>query len=105
CRLVDAREARLTGTLSTGEHALVVGLESTGVPLDEHAAAATALLADHGLRCVEAGPRGPAGTAWRSAFVRAPYVRELLVMLGVIVETFETAVTWDRFHQLFGAVP
>lgn len=57
-----------------------------------------------GLRTVEAGCRGEAGGAWRSAFLRAPYLREQLVLLGVIVETFETAVTWDRLDELVHAV-
>jgi alkyldihydroxyacetonephosphate synthase len=35
--------------------------------------------------------------AWREAFLRAPYVRDIFVAMGVLSETFETAVTWDRF--------
>ena len=41
---------------------------------------------------------------WRSAFVRLPYVRDAVARLGHIVETFETAVTWDRFEELWRAV-
>jgi alkyldihydroxyacetonephosphate synthase len=36
--------------------------------------------------------------------VRAPYLRESLVLLGVLVETFETAVTWDRLDALVAEV-
>jgi alkyldihydroxyacetonephosphate synthase len=53
-------------------------------------------------------PRARAGTgesgnadggvgAWREAFLRAPYVRDIFVAMGVLSETFETAITWDRF--------
>jgi alkyldihydroxyacetonephosphate synthase len=35
--------------------------------------------------------------AWREAFLRAPYIRDVFVAMGVLSETFETAVTWDRF--------
>ena len=42
--------------------------------------------------------------AWRSAFVRAPYTRDALVRMSVIVETFETACTWDRFAELHAGV-
>jgi alkyldihydroxyacetonephosphate synthase len=104
CRLVDAAESALTGTLSTGETALVLGLESLALPLEGEAALALALCTDAGLRVVEAGARGASGQAWRSAFLRAPYLREQLVLLGVLVETFETAVTWDRFDALVEAV-
>jgi alkyldihydroxyacetonephosphate synthase len=100
CRLVDAAESALTGTLSTGEAALVLGFESLAAPLDSDTAAALELCQGAGLRVVEAGARGSSGEAWRSTFVRAPYLREQLVLLGVLVETFETAVTWDRLPGL-----
>ena len=37
----------------------------------------------------------------------APYVRDLLVSMGVLSETFETAITWERFagfHERLSAV-
>jgi alkyldihydroxyacetonephosphate synthase len=105
CRLIDAAEAATAGTLDTGEPALVLGLESVGeAPIDADADRALAIGADFGLRVVEAGRRGGSGEAWRSSFVRAPYVREQLVLLGLIVETFETAITWDRFDSLVADV-
>jgi alkyldihydroxyacetonephosphate synthase len=42
--------------------------------------------------------------AWRNAFIRAPYGRDALVRLSLIVETFETACTWDRFGDLHAGV-
>jgi alkyldihydroxyacetonephosphate synthase len=74
------------------------------VPLDLEVAAVLELCRDAGLRIVEQGPRGQAGEAWRSTFVRAPYLRESLVLLGVLVETFETAITWDRLDAFVAAV-
>jgi alkyldihydroxyacetonephosphate synthase len=100
CRLLDPVEAALSGTLTTGEAALVLGLESLELPLRNEAALALQICQDAGLRVLEEGPRGEAGEAWRSTFVRAPYLRESLVLLGILVETFETAVTWDRFDTL-----
>jgi alkyldihydroxyacetonephosphate synthase len=100
CRLIDPAESALTGTLTSGEAALVLGFESLAVPLEGETSTALALCQDAGLRVVEAGRRGDAGEAWRSAFVRAPYLREQLVLLGVLVETFETAVTWHRLPGL-----
>ncbi|MFP5218829.1 MAG: FAD-binding oxidoreductase [Actinomycetes bacterium] len=104
CRLLDAAEAGVSGTLSTGEAALVLGLESLRAPLDGDAALALEICADAGLRVVEAGARGAAGEAWRSTFVRAPYLRESLVLLGVLVETFETAVPWSGLEALVTGV-
>ena len=45
----------------------------------------------------EAGNAGGGVGAWREAFLRAPYVRDIFVAMGVLSETFETAITWDRF--------
>jgi alkyldihydroxyacetonephosphate synthase len=35
--------------------------------------------------------------SWREAFLRAPYLRDTFVAIGVLSETFETAITWERF--------
>jgi alkyldihydroxyacetonephosphate synthase len=105
-RVIDARESAITGTLTTGEAAVVVGLESLGPPLDNDAAYISELLADNHLRCVEAGMRetGGAGDTWRNTFVSAPYLRETLILLGVLVETFETSVMWEHFSELHTSV-
>lgn len=42
--------------------------------------------------------------AWRTAFLRAPYGRDALVRSGFVVETFETAITWNRFEELHSKV-
>jgi alkyldihydroxyacetonephosphate synthase len=54
----------------------------------------------------ESGGSGESGAdavgAWRSAFLGAPYMRDVLVAMGVLSETFETAITWERwpvFHE------
>jgi alkyldihydroxyacetonephosphate synthase len=40
---------------------------------------------------------GSAVGSWREAFLRAPYLRDVFVAMGVLSETFETAITWERF--------
>jgi alkyldihydroxyacetonephosphate synthase len=42
--------------------------------------------------------RSGAAGAWRDAFLRMPYWRDPAVGLGLIMDTFETAITWDRFE-------
>jgi alkyldihydroxyacetonephosphate synthase len=98
CRLVDPAEAALTGTLAGGEAALLLGFESPGPPVEAALAAACELAAAAGGRLLEGDDRE--GAAWRASFRRAPYLRERLVLLGVLVETFETAATWDRLDGL-----
>src|SRR5438128_8913720 len=99
CRLLDAREARLT-MAGDGSHALLVlGFESTDHEVDERMRRALELCAEHG-GSVSGGSR-PGGadavSSWREAFLGAPYVRDVFVAMGVLSETFETAITWERF--------
>jgi len=104
CRLVDAREAALTFA-GDGSHALLVlGFEAATAErvVEERMAAALALCAEAGgawdepARDERVGRGGAAG-AWREAFLRAPYVRDVFIATGVLSETFETAITWERF--------
>jgi alkyldihydroxyacetonephosphate synthase len=67
-------------------------------------AAASSAAAGSGAPSTSASARGPSETAWRDAFLEAPYLRDTLVAAGVFVETFETAITWDRFDELVATV-
>ncbi|MFI6322512.1 FAD-binding oxidoreductase [Nonomuraea sp. NPDC050556] len=98
CRLLDAREAALASG-GDGRHAvLIVGFESGAV--DASMAAALLVAGNHG--GVAGEPRQ--GQEWKGSFTRMPYLRNAYPGLGVIAETFETAVTWDRFPALHAAV-
>jgi len=50
-----------------------------------------------------ASREGAAG-AWRSAFLNAPYLRDVLTRLSVVTDTFETAIPWDRFEDFDAGV-
>lgn len=106
CRLLDSGEALLSAGVSDGSHLLVLGFESADHQVDPWLARALELVADHGGVApggVSSGRDGSVG-AWRSTFLRAPYLRDALVRCGMIVETFETACTWDRFPALHAGV-
>jgi len=106
CRLLDPGEAATAGAGSGEEAVLLVAFESGDHELDAWMARALALAAAHGGRvppdagrtrsAAETRPNDAAG-AWRKSFLDAPYLRDALVAMGMISETFETAVTWDRF--------
>jgi alkyldihydroxyacetonephosphate synthase len=99
CRLIDPDEARLTGA-GDGSHALLVlGFESAALEVGPRLDEALTCCADHGGAWEARGDGDSVGT-WRDAFLRVPYLRDTLVAMGVISETFETAVTWDRFEAL-----
>jgi alkyldihydroxyacetonephosphate synthase len=92
CRLVEAAEAALT--LSGDRTTLHLGFEGACEPVER----ARAICERHG-EVTEGG-----GGAWRDAFLRAPHLRDTLVAMGVLTETFETAVTWDRLPGLIESV-
>jgi len=97
CRLVDSREAAMTFA-GDGTHTLLtLAFESGDVPVDERMQRALKLCEGYGGEWEEqdAHRRGSMG-AWRDAFLQAPYIRDTLVAMGVLSETFETAVTWDK---------
>jgi alkyldihydroxyacetonephosphate synthase len=97
CRLIDAREAALTLAGDGSSALLALAFESGELPVDEAMASALALCAAHGGDADAGdGGRGGAVRAWRDAFLRAPYLRDTLVAMGVLSETFESAVTWER---------
>jgi alkyldihydroxyacetonephosphate synthase len=90
---------------------LLVGFESADHPLEPWMARALECCADHGGVAPPPAPdRASNGAtsgaveAWRRSFLALPYLRDGLVALGALVETFETAVTWDRFPALHQSV-
>ena len=115
CRLLDPGEARLTGAVPAsddgpGAALVVLGFESADHPLEPWMARALECCADHGgrprgePRFKDAAAadsvvheRGGGAGAWRDAFLQAPYLRDTMIAAGVLSETFETAITWDRF--------
>lgn len=114
CRLLDPLEAATTGA-SSGERALLIlGFESPFGPVEGLIEQAVQCAVDHGGAPGEVSGRSEgqdarpreagAVDAWRSAFLSAPYLRDSLVALGVLSETFETAITWDRFDQFHAVV-
>src|SRR4051794_23769285 len=105
CRLIDALEAQQTGAGDGGHAVLVLGFESTDHPVDQDLSRALALCAQHGGAWDDAAGSGlGAASAWREAFIRMPYLRDMLLRLGVLADTFETAITWDRFAAFHEAV-
>ena len=100
-RVIDNDEAGTYGVNNYEESVLVLAFESSDHPVDAWMARAVELMADHGGRRHSGED---AGQRWRTAFIRMPYARELTVPMGVINDTFETAITWDKFEAFHAAV-
>src|SRR5947208_5338118 len=133
CRLLDPEEAALTGAVPAQDPSpssrpppkrasrkrdalLILGFESADHPVDAWMERGLECCADYGGRTT-AERRGTRGRAsggasggsdavgsWRQAFLRAPYLRDVFVAAGILSETFETAVTWDRFSDFHANV-
>jgi alkyldihydroxyacetonephosphate synthase len=99
CRLIDAAEARMTMAGDGSFNLLVLGFESTDHPVDQALERALEICAEHGGTAPQHGaaPGADAVSSWRKAFLGAPYLRDVMVAMGVLSETFETAITWERF--------
>jgi alkyldihydroxyacetonephosphate synthase len=101
CRLLDPGEAALTSAAPDGKALLVLGFEGHD-DVSAQLAQALALCSDAGGRARE--KRGESEGAWRDAFLQAPYLRDTLIAGGILAETFETAITWDRFDVFVAGV-
>ena len=107
CRVLDPAEALTAGAGAGNEAVMVLAFESADH--DPAAAMRRALqcCGDHQGRFEasagqtktdSSGAREGAAGEWRRSFLNAPYLREVLVRMSIIAETFETAITWDRFE-------
>jgi alkyldihydroxyacetonephosphate synthase len=111
CRLLGHDEALLSGSGDGSRSILVLGFESADHELGPWLARALEICAGHrgevsGGGGAAGGGGGAAGgggsdpaAAWRAAFLRGGHLRDGLIRLGIISETFETAITWDRFRD------
>lgn len=105
CRLIDRREALLNGIDDGSSHLLLLAFEGTEPVHEPLMKAALSMCTPGGV--VTAGPtfstggaRGGAAGGWRQAFLHAPYLQPALMLCGLMVDTFETACTWDRLAEL-----
>lgn len=107
CRLLDPAEALLAGAGGGDKAVLLLAYESAHEPVEPALATAVAVACDHGGSPVARSASkqdGDAADSWRAAFLAMPYLRDAIARLGALTETFESAVTWDRFDAFVDAV-
>ena len=119
CRLLDAAEVAFAGVGDRSSPMLVLGFESADHDLHAWMGRALELVRDFGgrydaaaversMQATESDAQGEhrkgAAGAWRDAFIRMPYWRDPMVGAGAILDTFETAITWDRFEAFYEGV-
>ncbi len=115
CRVLDPGEAAAAAGLDGKQALLVLGFESAELPQGGLMRAAVSIARDSGgsvdedaikisdSRGSEAGRQGSVGH-WRDSFLRTPYLKNITTGLGVVGDTVETAITWDRWPQLDASV-
>ena len=94
------------------EAVLMLGFESASVPVGDLLDLAIEIASSGGgevrSRSVsdreDGGEGGSGSDRWKSAFLEAPYLRDRLICCGVLSETFESAITWDRFADFHARV-
>ncbi len=117
CRVLEAAEAEMTGAGDGASHLLLLSFESAHHPMDAPLRLALDAATSHGGEPPVLTGRKPdhmsgnrptngedAAESWRGAFLLAPYLRDTFVSCGVLSETFETAITWDRLEEFHGTV-
>ena len=112
-RLLDPEEAGRAAGVEGSLALLVTGFESADVPQGSNIRAAVAIAREYGgsiddeaIRIDDgtgkATGRGGAVGAWRNAFIGVN--AGATNGLGLLIDTFETAITWDRFTDFDGYV-
>jgi alkyldihydroxyacetonephosphate synthase len=99
CRLLDPLESMLGAGATDGRSRLILGFESADHPVRAALERAVEICRGHD-GSVEVGTE----RTWRGTFLRAPYLRDGLARLGVVVDTFETACLWSTVESLLAAV-
>jgi len=118
CRLLDETEVQWNGLATAPCAMLVLGFESADHPVNAWMDRALEIASDHNgefssedvvYSSTESAPDKDRQTdtgadAWRNSFIRMPYYRNKLLGHGIIADTFETAITWDDFDDLYRGV-
>lgn len=79
---------------------MILGFEGEKVSVDHQWSEAKRVL--KGYSAFSLG--GGAGRAWQASRFEAPYLRDLLLDHGILVDTLETSTTWDNYESLHAAV-
>ena len=79
---------------------MIAGYEGEPAANAAKRAAVTAVLTDLGGTCLGEEP----GQAWAHGRFNAPYLRDSLLDVGVLVETLETATFWSNREALYAGV-
>ena len=113
-RMLDPAEAEDFAGLDGRQALLIIGFESAALPQGDNIRQAVSIARDAGGMIAEdaiviadaaegtdaaAGRQGAVGS-WRNSFINAPYERNATIGFGIVAETLETAITWERWPAM-----
>ena len=104
-RMLDENEAFFNGVGDGAQAVVVLAFESADHPVEALMARGLEICAQLGgvydldeVKNPQGHVSGIAG-AWRNAFIKMPHFRDAAISCAVISDTFETAITWDKFRS------
>ncbi len=106
-RIVNDVELKINNVSNGSSTLMIVSFESADHPVDAWISRAEQCCLDYGANIDVNWRNNPTANqenlvgAWREAFIRMPYNREELTPRGIISDTFETAITWERFESFY----
>jgi alkyldihydroxyacetonephosphate synthase len=107
CRLLDQHEVAFNHVGDGKSPTLILAFESADHDVGPWMKRALELTRDHGGTAdsgEQEGGGSDAAAVWRNAFIRMPLWRDSMIGMGIVMDTFETAITWDRFDDFYQQV-
>jgi alkyldihydroxyacetonephosphate synthase len=97
---INLADPDAVGASAAGGCLMIAGYEGTPAAVTARRTAVSAVLADLGGESVGEDP----GRSWAAGRFDAPYLRDSMLDVGVLVETLETATYWSRLRPVYDAV-
>src|SRR4051794_10255741 len=97
---INLADPDAVGGASAGGCLMIVGYEGAPAAVAARRTTVSALVADLGGEPAGEGP----GRSWAAGRYGAPYLRDSMLDVGVLVETLETATYWSRLREVYDAV-
>jgi len=97
---INLADPDAVGGGSAGGSLMITGYEGTPAAVTARRTAVTEMLTGLGGELVGEGP----GRSWSAGRFDAPYLRDSMLDVGVLVETLETAAYWSRLREVYDAV-
>ena len=113
CRLLDEDEALMNGVVSEPATVLVLGFESADHPVNDWMDRTLTIAQEAGgkvdadsveYKVSDTSTQSKVNAEaenWKNSFIRLPYYKNRMIQFGLVVDTFETSITWERLPAFY----